>query len=106
MLTFLIAAIMFLQTDSVNQLIADMASSGYVSAYQNVVVGVASCETPDSQTVLSVKAQTDQFAERATDLADATDGEEHARASAVKEALDRVRFQLTNPAVPASCQSP
>ncbi len=103
MLTILMAAILLLQTESVSQLVADMASSGYISAYQNIVVAVASCQTPDAQTVSDVEVQTNQFAQQATEIANATTGEEHARAIAVKEALDTIDFKLTNPSVPDTC---
>jgi hypothetical protein len=69
-------------------------------------VAVATCQTPDPQTVSDVEDQTNQFAQRATDLANATGGQEHARAIAVKEALDTIYFKLTNPAVPDACYQP
>jgi hypothetical protein len=97
---------LLLQADPVAQLVDDMAWSGYISAYQNIVVAIATCQTVEPRTVSDVEDQTNQFAQRAADLADATSGEEHARAIAVKEALDTIYFKLTNPVVPDTCDQP
>ncbi len=61
------------------------------------MVAVATCQTPDPDVVLAVEEQTQQFAQRATDLADASDGDEHQRALDVRQALDESLWTIDEP---------